>query len=506
MSVNSKMTAIADKIRTLLGTSGTMGMDAMSTNLGTAVNACDAQASLIQQIKTAIEEKGEGGSGSVGKGLVIKSGTSTSRTIIQNNTEGLQEILQMVQDLPVAGSVQQKEINFYDYDGELVYAYTIEEAQALTELPPGPTHDGLIFDGWNWPLEQVKALTYPMNVGATYRTSDGKTRLFVSLQARKSPLLGLCPNGTVTVDWGDGTDPDVLTGTSTSEVVYTPRHEYAAGGDYVISLEVDGSLGFQFDMDLYTPYLFGLDFDGYCHFNSVTDIWIGDNVAEIGTCAFYSSLSNSVLKTIIIPKSVENIGPGAISGNCNLKAVVFPTASHMCDVSLCEGLEIICLPYGITSLPVGFATECRALSFLTIPESVKSFEDGALSCTKLQEITFHDGVTSLGFEALADNIYLRSVTFPESVTELGYNTLARCWSLTEVKIPKGVTLIGGTFDGCLMLKVCDFTDHTAVPVLEGEYAFGETPPDLEIRVPAALYDEWVADTNWSMFADNIVGV
>ena len=35
MSVNSKMTAIADKIRTLLGISGTMGLDAMANNLGT---------------------------------------------------------------------------------------------------------------------------------------------------------------------------------------------------------------------------------------------------------------------------------------------------------------------------------------------------------------------------------------------------------------------------------------------------------------------------------------
>lgn len=50
--------------------------------------AVSDQAALIQQIKTAIEEKGEGGSGSVGKGLVIKSGTTTSRTI----DTGLSEI------------------------------------------------------------------------------------------------------------------------------------------------------------------------------------------------------------------------------------------------------------------------------------------------------------------------------------------------------------------------------------------------------------------------------
>ena len=56
MSVNSKMTAIADKIRTLLGISGTMGLDAMSDNLGTAVDECDTQADLISQLKGAINE------------------------------------------------------------------------------------------------------------------------------------------------------------------------------------------------------------------------------------------------------------------------------------------------------------------------------------------------------------------------------------------------------------------------------------------------------------------
>lgn len=35
MSVNSKMKAVADKIRSLLGIDGTMGLDAMASNLGT---------------------------------------------------------------------------------------------------------------------------------------------------------------------------------------------------------------------------------------------------------------------------------------------------------------------------------------------------------------------------------------------------------------------------------------------------------------------------------------
>lgn len=51
MSVNSKMAAIADKIRALLGISGTMGLDAMAANLGT-------EQTNVENAFTAIGDKG----------------------------------------------------------------------------------------------------------------------------------------------------------------------------------------------------------------------------------------------------------------------------------------------------------------------------------------------------------------------------------------------------------------------------------------------------------------
>ena len=128
-----------------------------------------------------------------------------------------------------AVAVSPKEVNFYDYDGTCVHAYTVAEAQALSELPAGPEHPGLVFQGWNWSLEGVKGLTRAMNIGAMYTTDDGTTRLYITLQeGRTSPMLGVGVNGTVTVDWGDGTEPDVLTGTSVSTTKWTPNHAYAA--------------------------------------------------------------------------------------------------------------------------------------------------------------------------------------------------------------------------------------------------------------------------------------
>ena len=61
MSVNSKMTAIADRIRTLTGSSSTMGLDAMADQLGEANNEVSTQADLIEQILIALQGKASGG-------------------------------------------------------------------------------------------------------------------------------------------------------------------------------------------------------------------------------------------------------------------------------------------------------------------------------------------------------------------------------------------------------------------------------------------------------------
>lgn len=57
MSVNEKMTAIADEIRELSGTTAAMGLDAMATNVGDANDEIGEQAALMAQIKSALTGK-----------------------------------------------------------------------------------------------------------------------------------------------------------------------------------------------------------------------------------------------------------------------------------------------------------------------------------------------------------------------------------------------------------------------------------------------------------------
>lgn len=63
MSVNSKMTALADEIRELSGTTTTKSIDAMTSDIDAANIEIAEQAELLEQIATALEGKASGSGG-----------------------------------------------------------------------------------------------------------------------------------------------------------------------------------------------------------------------------------------------------------------------------------------------------------------------------------------------------------------------------------------------------------------------------------------------------------
>ena len=251
--------------------------------------------------------------------------------------------------------VSSNDVTFYDYDGTVVASYSLEEVQALTSLPDGPTRDGLTFQGWNWSLEAIKAMNRAVNIGAIYTTNDGKTRIYITLgKGRTSPLLGCCPNGTVIVDWGDGTTPDTLTGTSTSTIQYTPTHNYTSPGNYVISLTVNGTCGF-LGSSASNNYCYLLKYStdpdkrNRYYQDAITKIEFGDSVTSIGDSAFNSCHS---LTSITIPDSVTSIGDSAFNS--------------------CLSLTSITIPGSVTSIGDSAFNSCYSLTSITIPDSVTS--------------------------------------------------------------------------------------------------------------------------------------
>ena len=360
------------------------------------------------------------------------------------------------------------DITFYDYDGTIVTSWTLAELATKTALPDYPSHEGLTCQGWNWSLADLKTTNRKMNVGAMYITDDGKTRIYIRLEeGRTSPMLGVCPNGTVTVDWGDGTTPDTLTGTDTTVVKWTPNHAYAAPGEYVIKLTVDGTMGFygtatsnQYSAIL--RYSSASDNRNYVYRNSIEKIELGSSVTSIASNAFYN----------------------------------------------CYSLASITIPDGVTSIESNAFRHCYSLTSITIPDSVTSIANIAFSaCYSLPSITIPDSVTSIADNAFSTCYSLLSITIPNSVTSIANNAFGYCYSLASITIPNGVTKIESVaFSNCYSVAFYDFSNHTSVPTLSNTNAFGSIAADCQIRVPAALVNAWKTATNWSTYADHIVGV
>lgn len=373
--------------------------------------------------------------------------------------------------IPTGGSsapVAPGDITFYDYDGTIVTSWTLEELATKTALPDYPSHEGLTCQGWNWSLADLKTTNRKMNVGAMYITDDGKTRIYIRLEeGRTSPMLGVCPNGTVTVDWGDGTTPDTLTGTSTSTVKWTPNHAYATPGEYVIKLTVDGTMGFY-----------------------------GEGNVKIGSAILrYSSDSDDRNRTYRNSVKRAEIGTGVTS----IGSYAF---------GACYSLAAIAIPNSVTNIESYAFTYCYSLASITIPNSVTNIGSYAFNyCYSLAPITISSGVTSVEYKAFNYCYSIVSITIPNSVTSIRSGAFNACYSLASIAISGRVTTIESmVFYECYGVAFYDFTEHTSIPRLSSINAFTYIAADCEIRVPAALVDAWKAATNWSTYADHIVGV
>jgi hypothetical protein len=68
------------------------------------------------------------------------------------------------------------------------------------------------------------------------------------------------------------------------------------------------------------------------------------------------------------------------------------------------------------------------------------------------------------------------------------------------------TINGFAFQYCSKCLSYDFSNCTSVPALLQTTSFTNIPADCKIYVPASLYDQWIVATNWTEYADYIVGV
>lgn len=376
------------------------------------------------------------------------------------------------------GSVVQKDVNFYDYDGSIVESYSAADFANLAQLPANPAHTGLISQGWNWTL--ADAQTYvaaydKLDVGQMYVTDDGKTRIYIRLeQGRLAPYFGLAVNGTATIDWGDGSTASIVTGDSTSTLINT-QHVYSEPGDYVIAVSVNGSAS-----------LLGTN-------NGSQILWKNSQVANENRC-YQNSIQRVELGIGI------GIGDSAFKACSSLTSITLSSGvtSISNDVFYnCYSLTSITLPSGVMRIGNYAFNNCYSLTSITLSSGVTRIFDHAFeNCYTLTGITLPSSVTSINSYAFNNCYTLTNITLPSGVTKINSDVFYNCRSLTSITLPSDVTIISArVFYGCASFGEIHFKPSTP-PTVSSSNAFTGIPTDCIIYVPTGKLTAYTSASNY----------
>ena len=403
-------------------------------------------------------------------------------------------------------------VKFIDYDGTILHSYSVADFMALTAMPDNPSHSGLTAQGWNWSLADAKAqlTAYPeagLTIGQMYITDDGKTRIYVHFEeARRSPYFGICPNGTVTVDWGDGSATDTLTGTSLT-TLKTVQHEFPSAGDYMITLAVESG-SFAFYGVSNTSHILKISeattaYISRVYTNAIQKIELGTG-ANIGDYAFNFCMS---FASITIPSTVTSIGTYAFDICYSLTSITIPstvTSIGTYAFTGCSSLVSFTIPDGMTKIGNYTFSNCNSIVSITIPNSMKDIGAYAFSgCYSLTSLTIPHTVTSIGTYAFRNCYPLTSLTIPDGITKIGNYTFSSCYSIVSLTIPSTVTSIGTySFSGCYGIKEYHFLPTTP-PTLASTNAFQYISSDCIIYVPQGSLEAYQTATNWSTYASKM---
>ena len=399
------------------------------------------------------------------EGKVVSNGNlveQTEITVTENGTIDTTFNNSVIVDVPSGPAPAQKVSKgavFRDYDGTIVYSYTKEQVAELSELPAGPTHDGLLFQKWNWSLSNIKSYVNKydyVEVGATYITDDGKTRIYISLQeGRLFPMLGLGVNGSVDIDWGDGSAHDTMTGTSISSNQFK-EHQYAQAGDYVITLDVMGEIGFngRSGETGYILHKYGNASNVSEHevyTNCITKIHLGSGITSIGACAFQNCYS---LISITIPDEVTSINNSAFQN--------------------CFSLATIIIPGRITNIDIYTFNGCYSLALIIISDEVTHIYNYAFyNCFSLASIIISDGIASIGNSAFYNCFSLASITISDGVTNIGNQAFFKCYGVGFLKF-----------------------ESVKPPTVSSSNTFSYIPKDCIIMVPTGSLAAYTSATNY----------
>ena len=232
----------------------------------------------------------------------------------------------------------------------------------------------------------------------------------------------------------------------------------------------------------------------------------GDGTSDSKTSHTYTAYGNYMIKWA--GSSIPQYAFGSMTSH-----VYFLTFARLAGITSinksafysCYSLKSITIPDGVTSINGYVFNHCQSLASITIPYGVTWIDNNTFHyCYSLTSIIISDRVQSIRSSLFQYCYSLASITISHKANRIFMYAFSDCYSLASITIPEGVKKIDdNAFNNCYSLIKYDFSQATAVPTLSNRSAFNKINKICKIVVPDNLYDQWIAATNWSSYADYI---
>lgn len=373
-------------------------------------------------------------------------------------------------------------VKVIDYDGTVLLEKRGNNGDSF-DLPSAPSHEGLVFQEWSasCPITDGKVVIDNNNImaGAIYTTASGQNEFDITLT--KVTGLAVTLNMDGTKDWGDGTSDTNTT------------HTYTAYGDYTI--KCNGTTMTTSD----DSGLFGQSSSATNYYCTAARF---ATVATIKEAAFRYCYS---LTTVVLSNGINSIYYYAFASCRSLTSIVIPrgiTSIGQVVFGWCYSLTNVVLTKNVTTMDSRAFHYCYALTNMVIPIRTRIGSEVFNYCYSLANVVIPKN-TSIGVNAFSNCFSLTNVIFAGSSITMGQEAFMRCYSLTNIVIPNITNIEPYVFQYCFSLMKYDFSQCSGVPTLSNTNAFSGINRIAKIIVPDSLYDEWIAASNWSTYADYI---
>jgi len=436
--------------------------------------------------------------------LDTSDGTITPETVLDGEI-GYSHGERIVGAVPKPQQPGQLSVRFIspvpDKHGNVVIKEVFVNRGGSVALPPVPNPDSayLIPDGWTHDASDLSNIQYDMDVGALYRTVDGKTYFWGETTAGSGYILPFrfsmqSGTGVFRIEWGDGTTQDIGTGSGSLSFDKNFVGKYSAS---IQRLSGDGVLGLGANSS-----------NNFIHGNNPAEtlkrLYIGDSVI-FGANGF---VNGNGVDTFVFQRGFDGFGTGgSMSEMKNLKSLVIPpgtTALNGNNFQRAFPLEAVVLSHGIKTLETNVLSDTFSLSRAVIPDSVEVIGNSVLSnaYSMTSFVLKGDNLTSIGTYVGNSSRSLRTLILT-GIANIPSDCFRYMTALQSLTLDDKIEQAGS--NALSIDKTCRVVEcHAVIPPSIPSSMLGGLLSTAKIYVPDASIEAYKQATNWLTRANQIL--